>query len=358
MRAAVLLCLLVVLAGCADPGVGGPATPTSDRGPDSTPTAAPDARSTPTPDGRSTSARPSGVGTDAGTVTDASNPWNADPVTVGIEAPDDDDRDYRPLVRRTLAFWENESTGYDLDYRLVDDADPDVTVRFVANVTATGCAGARSVGCAPGIPKGGRAPAETVVRIETGYTDASTLATLKHELGHTLGYDHDDTDAYGFMAARGRVTRLAVPNATGRANPWGTAEIGVYVDYPDVVESQRAEYEEAVARALAFYRTDEASTLPAGARLVETDDRAAADVVIEFSGTGERRSIGDVRGYDDDADPALERYTRYRIRVDGIDRDRIAWHVGHWLGWAFGAASADDLPEPFDDPETDDRENW
>lgn len=350
MRSAALVCLLVVLAGCG--GAGAPAA--VDSGPPAeTPADGSTARE-PTPTATRT---PTARGTTA-TRGVADNPWNADPVTVAVVAPANSTRGYRPLVERTLRFWENESTGVDLDYRVVAGGDADVTVRFVADIARCGGRDDRTVGCAPQVPAGGIAPDPTVVRVETGYTDESTLATLKHEFGHTLGYTHDDADGYGFMAAAGESVRLPQPNATSLDDPWRKGTLLVHADYPDLISTQRTEYEDAVERALAFYRTDERSTLPSGVSLETTTNRSAADVVVGFSIGGESRSVGEGYGYDNDSDPALERYTRYEIRVSNVDHDRVAWHVGYWLGWAFGAETRADLPEPFDDPETDDREGW
>lgn len=352
MRTAAVLCLLAVLgglAGCVGPGAGG--TPTPDPTPvDAGDVATPEPTPTPDPD----PARATAVA--------ASNPWNADPVTVGVVAPADDNRTYRPLVERALAFWENESTGYELDYRVVDDADAadaDVWVRFVDNITrCSGTHSERDVGCADYVPRGTTAPDPTVVRVETGYTNDSTVETLKHEVGHTLGYEHDDTDEYAFMASETRKVRLPTPNATSLANPWKADSLRVYAAYPDIMETQRLEYVEGVERAVDYYRTDEASTLPAGVDLRLTDNRSEADIVVEFTRTGTATSVGRRYGYNEDADPAFERFTRYEITVNNIDRDRIGWHVGYWLGWAFGAESRADLPPPFDEPDEDDREDW
>lgn len=367
MRVAVLVCLLVVLAGCsgaapppaADPLPSSPATvETATGSPTPTPTGTPARTPTggPTPTDAPSPTAPAGP-----TVTSdspADNPWGADPVTVAVVAPENSSRAFRPLVARALRFWENESTAYEFDYRIVDGGDADVTVRFVATIVECGRErDGRTAGCASMTRRSGTA-VETLVRVETGYTDESTLGVLKHEFGHTLGYGHDDTDEYEFMGAERTLTRLPMPNATSLDNPWLDDSLLVSVDYPDVASTQRAEYEAAVERALSFYRTDERSTLPPGVRLETTTNRSAADITVDISTGGSFRSVGNVRGYDNDADAALERYARYEIELNEVDRDRVAWHVGYWLGWAFGAASHDDLPAPFDEPEEDDREEW
>lgn len=123
------------------------------------------------------------------------NPYGKETLVVGIDETGAD-RDVRPLVEQALSYWETNAgryVGYPIEYDLQpENPRPDVRITFQRQITSCGISGsATTLGCAHIITEpvdGGTVP----VQIEAGYTDASTLHILKHELGHTLGLDHDD----------------------------------------------------------------------------------------------------------------------------------------------------------------------
>lgn len=113
------------------------------------------------------------------------------------------DHDLEALTGEALAFWNENAeryAGFEVDFRLIADA-PDVEIVYVdTRDDLTGCreyASEQVLGCAPIIEVGDRIsrPATVeVVATERPYGDVRI--TTQHELGHTLGLDHDDEPAY------------------------------------------------------------------------------------------------------------------------------------------------------------------
>lgn len=320
----VLVALLLVLAGCSMPSVDG------------SPTTAPDSQAK--AEGSPT-AEAAAVGR---------NPWPTDELTVAIDAPVGDDRDYAPLVRRAIGYWEERSrryAGYEIDYRFAPDAgDPDVLVSFVDEVE--GCDNiSEAAGCAPYVTPGTRVPDPARIQVRTGLSNESTALVLQHELGHTLGLDHGDPPER-VMAANTALTTLPQPNATERALAWTDAELSVFVDYANA--SADAAVRRQVRHALDYYDRGAGGTVPENVSFTTTDDRAAADVVVEFPGdspcTAGSGSCGYRFGHDLDGDGALETYNRLRITTTGIEPRAVGWHVAYWLGYGFGFDENGDWP--------------
>ena len=95
-----------------------------------------------------------------------------------------------------------------------------------------------------------------------------------------------------------------------------------------------------------------------------TRNASAADVVITVSDDGSAcgdgyggGSCGSVRGYSTDADDALEYYTEAEITTANADEDTVAWHVGYWLAYSFGAQDGE-FPEPLDGQNDDRDGRW
>ncbi|WP_090622081.1 matrixin family metalloprotease [Natrinema salaciae] len=47
-------------------------------------------------------------------------------------------------------------------------------------------------GCAPIITDSTTSSDRVIIRVETGHSDSATREIIKHEIGHTLGLEHDD----------------------------------------------------------------------------------------------------------------------------------------------------------------------
>ena len=147
-----------------------------------------------TGDDRDESQMDTSDGDDREPVVDPANPYQQKELVVALN-DSTADRDMTSLVEQSLEYWENNSetyAGYPIVYDLQPDAtNPDVKIQFEDAITTCGYTiSETTLGCADLVTE---EPTGTVnIRIEAGYTNATTLHILKHELGHTLGLDHDD----------------------------------------------------------------------------------------------------------------------------------------------------------------------
>jgi hypothetical protein len=117
---------------------------------------------------------------------------------------------------------------------------------------------------------------------------------------------------------------------------------------------------EHVQHALDYYADGANGTVPENVSFSLTENRSAADVVVEFTEdlpcrTGDSGSCGRVQGTDPDGDGALERYDRLRVTLSDIDTEAVGWHVGYWLGYGFGFDEDPEWPEPFRNASYEDR---
>ncbi|MDJ1432117.1 matrixin family metalloprotease [Halostagnicola sp. A-GB9-2] len=122
------------------------------------------------------------------------NPYGTETLTV---AYDDSavEMDKRHVVEDSLEYWENNSeqyAGYPISYELnQSDPDPDKHIEFVSDLERCGEAfDSFHIGCADYVTE--QAPETAEIRVEAGYTNTTLRETTKHELGHTLGLDHND----------------------------------------------------------------------------------------------------------------------------------------------------------------------
>jgi hypothetical protein len=284
---------------------------------------------------------------------DEDNHWREETLTVAVEMPANSSRDYRPLVREALDYWAANSkqyAGFPIQYELERNAtDPDLVVDFVPTIENCGREN-HTAGCAPVLTAPTQVDRPVRVRVMTTFSDESTVQVLKHELGHTLGLTHDDPPE-SVMAAKSTLTTPPQPDATERALSWDAPELSVYVDDTNVSAADRDEARRQVREALDYYARGAGGTVPENVTFVRTDDRSAADVVIRFrdsapcsSGSG---SCGAVSGRDPDGDGALEYYTRLEITLVDIDPPATGWHVGRWLGYGFGHREKAEFPPPL-----------
>ena len=284
---------------------------------------------------------------------DPDNHWRSEVLNVSYEGVDD--RDYGPLVREALAYWTEHSeryAGYDVALRVAEGDEPaDIHVRFVDDVTDCGThSDEDTAGCAPVLSEPTQVDRPVDVRVETGFSDGSTAAVLKHELGHALGLTHVD-EPQSVMRSESRLTTQPETNATDRAFPWRNETLAVYTDYGDLAPETRSATDRQVGAALDYFEAGAGGTVPETARFRRVDSAADADVVIEVTDESDCRpgtgSCGTVSGTDPDGDGALERYTRLEVVVVGMDTPAVGWHVGRWLGMGFGHTSESDYPEPL-----------
>jgi len=297
---------------------------------------------------------------------DSDNPFRERTLTVALADETATDREYAPLVRDALDYWEQNATtyaGYPIEYEFRANAtDPDVRVRFVERIDSCGHDGTEfTAGCAPYITDG---PVErpATVRIETGYDDPSTVLLLQHELGHTLGLAHDDRPSR-VMSAQAELYTLPRPDATERLLPWASDDLTYAVSYDGVAPSERDATRRQVEAAVEYAAGGADGTIPENVTFTRVSDPERANVTIRFTDsdpcTAGDGSCGELRGLDPDGDGALETYARLSITVVGLDTEVRGWHVGYWTARGFGLRG-EELPAPLrsSDPDVRRSEWW
>lgn len=352
--AILVVVVLVVLAGCSSAGVENtPAADTSGQpvvetsgAPDGT-TAADTATSTP---GTTTTPPPD-------------NPWEKSVVTVRVNNTATD-RDHGPMLRPAIEFWNENGdryAEYDVEFEVADpSATPDIEIRVVPRIDTCTLAPEQRIvtGCARLLDADSQPNRPEVIRIAAGLTDAQAPETMKHELGHTLGLTHDDAPA-DVMEHGGGKPFIEKPDVDEREYPWLTHRFDVYVRYPETAtEREREETVEALDHAFSYYEDGAEGHAPTGLTFEYVEEAERADVAITVTRSGDLGSERREYGIDIDQDDRLEYYTYYEIDLHDLPYDRRAWHVGYWLGFLLGADSVEDLPPPFDDPQSDRRERW
>lgn len=134
-----------------------------------------------------------------GEATDEANPWGKGTLTVGLEQHVSARHDIQEIIEESLSYWEENSSiyaGYPISYKYRPNSDdPDIKILLVDAITDCGeHSGGEVAGCAP-LVRTGR-PESAEVRIVDGYRYEWMLTTLIHEIGHTLGLDHDAEPAH------------------------------------------------------------------------------------------------------------------------------------------------------------------
>jgi hypothetical protein len=325
----VLCALLVVLAGCSTGLLSGASeldgTPADGGEPDTTATPAP-----------------------------GESPFPDRTLVVGISNEVNDSREFEPLVAEAIAYWEattEQYAGYEVDYRLDPDAeDPDFEVRFVASIDECGTEDGHPAGCAPVIEKRGQFDPTHDVRIQGGFSDSSTLEVLKHEFGHTLGLTHDD-EPQSVMAAESVLTTLPRTDAVNKSYAWESNPLSVYMDFSAAPDEQHEELERQVTEALAYFERGAEGAVPDDVSFVRTDDRSAADIVIQVDGENPcQRDRGSCRyagGLDPDGDGKLETSETVAVYVLALDAEAVGWHVGRHVGYGLSLNAEAEFPDPL-----------
>ena len=333
-RLAFALVALVVLAGCA---TSLPVGPTSNPAGSPDGSGGPDATATPRP-----------------TLAPGESPFPDRTLVVGISNEVNQSRDFQPLVAETISYWEANAeryAGYEVDYRLDPDAEnPDFEVRFVETIDECGSERGHPAGCAPVIEKRGQFDPTHDVRVQGGFSDESTLAVLKHEFGHTLGLRHDD-EPQDVMAAQSVLTTLPQTDAVNKSFAWNGSELSVYVDLSNAPQRDREELNRQVDETLAYFERGAEGTVPEDVSFVRTDNRTAADVVIQVGGENpcerDRGSCRYAGGLDPDGDGKLETFERVEVYVLGLEPEAVGWHVGRHVGYGLSLNTESEYPEPL-----------
>ena len=131
-------------------------------------------------------------------------PWDHSPISVYIDDKDTPEQyspTYREQVEIALDYWEKGGNGalsYQPEFKIIDNPDADINVRWVENLEKVEGAGEGVAGyCRPTIVGNKYLHAEIV--LEAGnyqgfswvqYGDANMQEVSKHEIGHALGLGH------------------------------------------------------------------------------------------------------------------------------------------------------------------------
>jgi hypothetical protein len=294
----------------------------------------------------------------------AANPWKSDTVTVTLVDETALDRDWNPIVKDALDYWNQNMSAIGFEGRLVytEQADADVTIRVVDDVEK--CTAATDpLGCAPvyrsvGAAVDGDWNDDRDIKITGNLRNGVTTDLLTHELGHTLGVGHVDQSKWGVMQPRFATPQYDAPDATEVPNPWDTTTLSVYYNRSGGELTDRRIRHLETARS--YYDAGAAGYLPDTVAVERTTDPDAADIeirMVDAVDTGTSRWV--YRGYDPDDDDALEDYTAGTVYIEQSASPQLAiWHAGNGLGRLFGVANESELPPPFDESKEFDPTAW
>ncbi|SEW11341.1 hypothetical protein [Halobacterium jilantaiense] len=285
------------------------------------------------------------------------NPWRTDEVVVTVDHRAGE-RNVVPDVMRTVQYWEDtagENAAYEPDYRVLSEyAEPNVRVAVVRTVEGCGAHGDEvALGCTRVLDEDSRMAKPVTVQVRAGHSPNTTETILKHEFGHTLGYEHGDApvDSDGTVMTKNLSAQMPadVVDASNRTYPWASETLSVAVAEDDSLRDAQRERLEAAARFISGGADGALSDPPS---VAVTDSATDADVVVDFeenatcSGDGgvPATSCVDWAGPDVDDDGTPEYYTDARVVVGQTGHEKPGWHVGYWLG---DTLWTDRVPAPF-----------
>jgi len=231
--------------------------------------------------------------------------------TLGLYVDDDAvDRNVTPVVAAATGYWERNDErylGYPVAYERVADADrADVVLRF-DRVDRCGVedGDARYFGCADLLVDEPRTPMTATV--EPNVSDAEMNATIIHELGHVQGLEHGEEPA-GLMSATSTLATHRPVKVHLRAE---SGEVPTQVDGE-------------VAEALDYFAASDDIEGSDGFAWEFVDSARDAHVQITYD------DRGDVCFADGGGSCTVdgEFYGQQDVRLEGLDGEVVAWHVG------------------------------
>ncbi|GAA0719169.1 hypothetical protein J2744_001619 [Halorubrum trapanicum] len=220
------------------------------------------------------------------------------------------DRNVSGVVAAATGYWERNDErylGYPVDYeRVAEEGDADVVLRF-DRVERCGVEGgdARYFGCADLLVDEPREPMTATV--EPNVSDAEMNATIIHELGHVQGLEHGE-EPTGLMAETSTL-------ATHRP-------VTVHLRAESGEVPRRVE--DAVAMGLDYFADREDVAGSDGFAWEFVDEAREAHVQVTYDDRGEV-CFADGGG---SCTVDGEYYGQQDVRLEGVDDEVVAWHVG------------------------------
>jgi len=299
------------------------------------------------------------------------NPWKSEQITVQVvEKPDD--REYQPLIEEAIDYWNQNMSdvGWEGEFVYSNTADdPDLPIYIVDEVDKWGHEHeddheydeyeGETVGYAPIYNETGAAVEDSKhVQIASGLNDSSTVDVAAHELGHTLGLEHEHEDKYPVMAAELAVAEVDQSSATERANPFNTDTISLY--YNDTADSFTEYVINEFDDVWQYFEAGNSEIVPENVSFEQTDDPSAAVIEVRSVQSVEQ-GVSDVEwwGYDVDNDGELNTYEEATIKIESnVDQSQKAWHVGRTVTYLFSSMEEGDLPQELESRDADTRRGW
>ncbi|WP_048077340.1 matrixin family metalloprotease, partial [Halorubrum sp. AJ67] len=248
------------------------------------------------------------------------------------------DRNVSGVVAAATGYWERTDErylGYPVAYERVSDEErADVILRF-DRVDRCGVedGDARYFGCADLLVDEPRTPMTATV--EPNISDAEMSATIIHELGHVQGLEHGEEPA-DLMAPTSNLTTHRPVKVHLRA------ESG---DVPRRVEDE-------VAAGLDYFADSEDIVGSDGFAWEFVDSAREAHVQITYD---DRGNICFADGGGGSCTVEGEYYGQQDVRLEEIDDEVVAWHVGA----SFAPVLLEEVPpELMRDADRREREEW
>lgn len=262
------------------------------------------------------------------------NPWRKEPIVIGIDSSADPDRNYSAQVIDAVEYWHEIGEGrtaWSPNFTIHPDAkSPDIVIRFVNEIQSCGTEdGNVTIGCARVLQPDSTPSEPEIVLINIGLTNESTYRTARHELGHTLGLNHGEGPGE-VMQPYDQVFNQIVR---------------VHIEFETTADHEKRDTRRQMGYVFDYYSSGADGFLTEDVEFASINDREAADIIIEVNKGG-----SESRARFDGGD--------FIIEINGINTNRRGWHIGYWFGFYFGANSTDELPPPFDEPESDSRTQW